>query len=562
MTSKSSLWTRWTEDIKRNSWLWGVNIFIFIIYTICKRILFIAEDGYFDMLYNDSAIGDSILSTERIFLIVILAIAAGIQGFSYLHSKMKVDMYHSQPVSERSRFFRIYIHGILCFVIPCVIGCLLQVFVVFCYRDGSIPEMNFLGIALKEIYFGMVLEMLLYFAIYQVAVFMTILTSDVVFSVVCTVTGLFYEIIIRKIVECFSQIFFHTYYEKSEEEIRQCRLSVLHLFEQMKQNICYGMSGKEMLRQLIEKGWWIVFLSIITAVFAYLIYKKRPLENIKMPFAFLWLRTIFKVVLMVPGILIAVYLAEFERDSDREVILFHIFSLLLAAVIGHCILEILFEKDLQAVWKHKKSAIISTGIAAFIFVLFQSDLCGYDRYIPKEQQIEHIALVLYEEEGYAGTEEDVELYEITSTIWDMEKEEYILEHMKLTSIDELCRLAKENCNYTWEQAAEQMNKNKSGTMQQMIVAFHMKNGKTIYRNYYVVSQAEDHRLRKIQQSMEYIQGSSVWMCHENDGNGTQSKADRNLYSLVWIDKKEEEKNLSKIDSKVSIKIREVLKKDI
>lgn len=562
MTSKNLLWNRCTENIKRNSWLWVVNFFILIFYRICKGVFFIAEDGYSDMTYDGPVIGDSILPTEIMFLIIVLAIAAGVQGFSYLHSRIKVDMYHSQPVSERSRFLRIYINGILCFGIPRIIGWLLEVLVIFCCVDRSASEVDFFGIALKEACFGMVLELFLYFAIYQIAVLMTILTSNVVFSVACTVAGLFYEAIIRKIVEGFSENFFHTYYIKSGEEIKRCRFSVLHLFEEMRQKICYGMSGKEMLRQLIYKGWWIVILAVITAVLAYTAYKRRSLENVKMPFAFLWMRTVFKGALMIPGILLTVYLAEFEIDMDRGTVLLRIFFLLLAAFVSHCVLEIIFEKDLKAVWKHKTSAAVFLGIAAVILVIFQFDLFGYNSYIPKEEQIESIALVPYEEEGNADGTEDAKLYEISGGIWDAQREDYILEHMKLSSIEELCGLAKDNYKYTWEQAAEQMEKNEYITVQQTIFAFHMKNGKTIYRNYYIVSRKGDRRLRSIQQSMEYIQGSSIWLYNEENTDNVRDGMSKNSYSIVWIDPKEKEKTLSKMDSGIAKKIGEILKKDI
>lgn len=569
MTSKNLLWNRCVEHVKRSGWLWALNLFLFVVYKNYSNLIQIRNSAYFDGKYYSFIIGignsDFLMILGSLFWIVVLASAAGIQGFSYLHSKIKVDMYHSQPVSERARFFGIYLNGLFCYTIPRVIGGLLEAVIVFFCTDGGKPGECLAGSIYRQIFLEVVLEILLYFAVYQIAVLMTILTSQMIFSVICTLVVLCYEMFIRKLIAGFSETFFHTYCMESEIQTRQCKVSVLYLFEQLREKLWIGMSGTDIAKEVIAKGTWIVILSLLTAVISYIAYKKRPLENVKMPFAFQWMQVIFKGMVMVAAILCSIYLMEFEMGQEERNLVWSFGFLLLTAVVFHCGLELLFEKDFKAVCKHKKSTVISAGIVVIVFVIFRFDVLGYDRYVPKEENIESIALVPYEEEGNTDVSENIELYEISGDILDGQREEYILEHMKLPYIKELCSVARDNWKYTWEQAAEQLEKYENAILQQTIFAYHLKNGKTVYRNYYVVSKKGDRRLRNIQQSQEYMQGCCIWLYHEKYGNDNKDSNDRmeeNIHSVLWINQEEDETKLANTDTRRANRLRDVLKKDI
>ena len=566
MTSKKILWNRCVENVKRSGWLWVLNLFLFVVYKTYSNLIQIRTGNYYDDKYFHSIVGDNdlLMAFGILFWIVVLASAAGIQGFSYLHSKVKVDMYHSQPVSEWGRFLGIYLNGLFCYAIPRVIGGVLEEAIAFFCTDGGKPGECLAGSIYRQIFLEVVLEILLYFAVYQIAVLMTILTSRMIFSVICTLAVLCYEMFIRKLIAGFSETFFHTYYIESGNRVRQCKVSVLYLFEQMRKNILIGMSGTDIAKEVIAKGTWIVILSLLTAAISYIAYKKRPLENVKMPFAFQWIQVIFKGIVMVPAILCSIYLMEleFEMGGEERNIVWSFILLLLMAAVFHCGLELLFEKDFKAVCKHIKSAVISAGIAVVIFAIFRFDLLGYDRYVPKEENIESIALVPYEEEGNIDTLENAKLYEISGGILDGKSEEYILEHMKLPYVKELCSVARDNWKYTWEQAAEEQEKDENAILQQTIFAYHLKNGKTVYRNYYVVSKNGDRRLRNVLQSKEYMQGGCIWLYNEKYVNDYKDRTGGNFYTVFWINQEENEIKLADTDTKRANRLRDILKKDI
>ena len=55
-------------------------------------------------------------------VIVFLGAVIGMQGFSYLYDRRKVDMYHSVPVSKQKRFWVIYVNGIIIYLTGNLVG--------------------------------------------------------------------------------------------------------------------------------------------------------------------------------------------------------------------------------------------------------------------------------------------------------------------------------------------------------------------------------------------------------------------------------------------------------
>ena len=60
---------------------------------------------------------DALGFSDNIYPIVfVLAAVIGMQGFSYLFDRRKVDMYHSVPVSKNRRFAVVYVNGLFIYL--------------------------------------------------------------------------------------------------------------------------------------------------------------------------------------------------------------------------------------------------------------------------------------------------------------------------------------------------------------------------------------------------------------------------------------------------------------
>lgn len=68
-------------------------------------------------------------SFTTLLLIMLSAVIAAMEGYSYLYDRRKVDRFHSEPVSCRIRFFSIYLNGFKNFALPYLCSVLLSVLI-------------------------------------------------------------------------------------------------------------------------------------------------------------------------------------------------------------------------------------------------------------------------------------------------------------------------------------------------------------------------------------------------------------------------------------------------
>ena len=135
MMSKNSFWASMLENNKRRIWVWIVSGLLWFFYYPVGMALMMSRKKNHNMI--DRLTGEAArarLLEESDFwlsanigvgmLITLFAIVCAIQGFSYLYSRKKVDMYHSVPVKKTRRFAVIYINGILIYLIPNALGLL------------------------------------------------------------------------------------------------------------------------------------------------------------------------------------------------------------------------------------------------------------------------------------------------------------------------------------------------------------------------------------------------------------------------------------------------------
>ena len=136
MTLKNSFLARLLENAKRRIWLVAVSILAFVIaiptYTamylsvITQREILVEQNRVKEAMY-EFATGMYDSSNIVIFAMVgMFAVACGIQGFSYLYDRNKIDFYHSKPVKAVTRFFSIWTNGILVWIIPHIVGTLIN----------------------------------------------------------------------------------------------------------------------------------------------------------------------------------------------------------------------------------------------------------------------------------------------------------------------------------------------------------------------------------------------------------------------------------------------------
>ena len=134
MISKNSFWVSLKENNKRRIWLWILSAFTYLVVLPTVTAMFISSyktnNSYLIEQYGESA-GMArirqetmnqllqIFNGDNLLLLVIIsgvAIVSGIQGFSYLYHKNKIDFYQAAPVKQSRRFLTIWLNGVLVYL--------------------------------------------------------------------------------------------------------------------------------------------------------------------------------------------------------------------------------------------------------------------------------------------------------------------------------------------------------------------------------------------------------------------------------------------------------------
>ena len=139
MTSKSSFLVSLKENSKRRLWVWVISILMFVLILPVLTAFGlggVARGAEWIWEATDAATAKQLVhqklaemmlsmlgfSGPIVFFSTILAVVSGVQGFSYLYSRKKIDFYMGMPVKKSKRFLVIWINGILLYIVPYMAG--------------------------------------------------------------------------------------------------------------------------------------------------------------------------------------------------------------------------------------------------------------------------------------------------------------------------------------------------------------------------------------------------------------------------------------------------------
>lgn len=365
MTSKRLFWTNWIQENKNMFWLYAVHFFL------------ISGLGILSILPD---LPDNLFATEGIpevyeivgfssyyaFFYAILGLVTGIGCFSYLNSAKKVDFYHSQPISKPKRFLSLYTIGLVTHLIPCLLNLLLELLVI-----GICGGMN------QELLLHMLasafLNTMAFFIAYQIAVLTTILTKNNLYSIGLFLIFIAYESTVSSLVEGFIELFFNKYMALTHYWVSPLnRFFIITDF--MNPHEISGSIVPEFSATALSLVWPLI-LSLVIGLLAFFAYTKRPLEYTTPTLAFEKHKPVLKVFLMIVCCFFAlhVYYSNYipYQPVEKGIGLFFlsVFILLITLFVGHFVIELFLELDIQKTKKHFGSTFIAGGCILFLFIL-------------------------------------------------------------------------------------------------------------------------------------------------------------------------------------------------
>lgn len=491
MTSRNLFFNLQKEDFKRRIWTLALAMLVFFLSFPVATAMQVSnyQDGYYA---NQEYILEQILrflSTQNgmtTFITIVGAIICGLSGFFYLHSKKKVDLYHSLPVRREWLFATNYINGLLIYLIPYVIN-LLLCFVIL--KINGYMNLEMLTTALA----AMAINLLFYSLIYTIVVIAVMLSGNFVVS--CLGAGVFlsYGPILTILKEMYFNEFFITYYmDRRGSEL--LFLSPVGVYVSTASKI--GGNGWP-YGTLVK-----VFLATLLLIaFSVYLYKKRPSEAAGKAMAFNLSKPIIKFLLVIPfslggGIL-------FRNIVNRASEGWFIFGLIFSLLITHGVIEIIYNFDIRSAFLHKRQILLSAVLTAIIACIFQFDLLGYDKYIPDKDKVKTMSIAI------SGLEDNLQYFETESGKYSYQSNiDYQLNNMLLEDYEAAYELAKMGVSYVKE-STEITNSDHydgEGNVNFYSVKYVLKNGKEVYRSYRANQEETMKSMKDIYENPEFKQG--------------------------------------------------------
>lgn len=444
MTCANSFWTKYKINNKRRLWVWALNLFALIglypgILTVYfTRIASYYKNGNYKNLaaYKEAlrvAVVDGFSRSGICYLIFALAVVIALQGFSYLFSRRKVDMYHSVPVSMKSRFTTIYINGIAIFVIPLLISYLICAVLI-----GT--KGIFTAELIVRILFKLLIDILFFMAVYNITILIVMITGNLFMATVLSLFFSYYVDIWISIISDYRGTFYKTLTTIFDEEKSGISPDKIYQFLSYRNglNSVYqsGTVSVEMLIALAKLLPWI----IIPFILAYSSYKRRPAEMAGNSMAFYSSRLLVKLLVSVPMGLTAGYWVYSMSENSVPMM---VAGIVIGATVSAMLAEIAFNMDFKACVKQWGIIIVALLICLGYFGVHYFDVFGYDKYIPNKDEVASFA-IMNSGEMYYSDAFDFEADRSDYQSYYIEPEHYVKDTMFLKDTEAILELAKKS----------------------------------------------------------------------------------------------------------------------
>ena len=330
--------------------------------------------------------------------VIILAVTCGVSMFAYLHNRRKVDFYHSLPIS-RSRLFAVnYATGALCALVPYLVLHALSIVCTCAMGFGEVVNASLIGVIASNVIF--------FFLLYAMAAVTTILCGNTVITLLLGLWVYFGPTLVTALWQGLKSMFFQTYVTDAS------MISLLFCSKFAPLIQYFGVNGTKMHSWAVEPVYtmdyaaglqessaiglligYAVAAIVITAL-ALFLFRIRKSERAGTALAFNPIKLPVKIIICV---VMGTAFAEIFKMLVYESELWFWVGLVLGTVIFHCVVEIIYAFDFRAIFRKPLQLVIILAVLCAGLLTMQSDVFGYDKWLPDEGSIAAVAPM-----GYVG----------------------------------------------------------------------------------------------------------------------------------------------------------------
>lgn len=530
--SAADLMIQMKENGKRRMWLFALLSFVMLLCypVIVTLTLNRYADGSALSLALRQSVGHDILGFTG-GMTVLLLTAGGIlcaaEGFSWIYSRRKIDMYLAQPITRGHRFLMTYINGILIYFIPYIISLLLALLLLSGMGAAS-------GALFADVLFTLPAAFVYFLAVYNLTLTAMMISGKKGMAAFLVLMSFLYDLLLRTTLESFCSSYFSTFAGRatSRQYISPiCRIVVMlneNTFSWGKEIVTFSEIKEELILPMLPGMAVLLLEAVLFGAAAYICYKRRPMEAVSQALSFRMLRGPVKVLLILLSGLLACL--GFCNVSDNNGFLVAFSGLAFGVLFCQALVEIVYEGELKAFGRHKKSFGIGAFITVCVYLFFALDISGYDTWVPEQEQVESAAIDIYFGNHYRFENVD----EDGNPVWE---DDFILDTMKMTDVSGVLSLARDGMG---KDAREQ----NEDTQLNCDVKYILKNGKERYRSFTIDYEQEKTVLDILFANEKYKEGANQVLSGEMDrifeksrayySNGLQEReiADKNALRLM------------------------------
>ena len=383
------------NSMRRNLWalvLSGVGFFLSLLLPALMTMQNALEQRVLDLkeipqahveinwqnAMNNAA---SMLSGGNLFVkivFIVLAVVCGVAMFAYLHSRQKVDFYHSLPISRTRLFANNFLTGVVCTFSTYL--AMLAITVACAYAMGCGEAVRW-----DEIGGAILCNLIVFLLIYALTVLTTVICGNTIITLLLLAWVFFSPMLVRVLQFCLFYKFYDTFTANAGQLVGAIRLTpvvqyfVLHGTHYIGEHVIGVLQpGESALGLLVG---YLVAAAVVTAL-ALFLFRIRKSERAGTALAFTPTKLPIKVYMcLVMGVAFGWVFGMIAGNFWFWP------GLVVGTVLFHWIVEIIYAFDFRAIFARPLHLLAILVVLVAGMLAMQFDVTGYDTWLPDRDDL-------------------------------------------------------------------------------------------------------------------------------------------------------------------------------
>lgn len=323
-----------------------------------------------------SMLGGGNLFVKVVF--IVLAVVCGVAMFAYLHSRQKVDFYHSLPISRTRLFANNFLTGIVCTFSTYLVMLAITVGCAYAMGCGEAVRWDEIG--------GAVLcNLIVFLLIYALTVLTTVICGNTIITLLLLAWVFFSPMLVRVLQFCLFDKFYDTFTANAGQLVGAIRLTpvvqyfVLHGTHYIGEHVMGVLQpGESALGLLVG---YLIAAAVVTAL-ALFLFRIRRSERAGTALAFTPTKLPIKVYMcLVMGVAFGWVFGMIAGNFWFWP------GLVVGTVLFHWIVEIIYAFDFRAIFARPLHLLAILVVLVAGMLAMQFDVTGYDTWLPDRDDL-------------------------------------------------------------------------------------------------------------------------------------------------------------------------------